>query len=541
VLPKNEDADPKAPETPKSITAVTIPADLPAPIDQALQDGQLKPNVETTVPESKKESILPNNGEASVEENKTPQSTPTAVKPSNPVTESSDVSLPSASFSLNNSNTALHLTYINNPNQERKNSTSLARHSQFLLQKQFFAYISQPKILLLASSWDWFTNSDFVSLGSLLSLFNKSNPQQKKGRLSARPLQSSLQENKVDQPINLNQNLAFTSSVLSTSSNNTPPIAPTLSAPVSQKQREITTSTFSDLYFEMLKTAMRNVDIIDARISKAFDGIAASTTSAAVASTAAVAAVAFTAATAKEDPKNLTGKWIIKNGTAQTSALIATNAFNHIKDVKVDVSDEWIYITTPDYRNENEVKSIYSILFNKQIPPENIQGYQRNLEASSELKFLEEKHEFINPVFLYNKNGPITKYGSLVKSIDKISSRWKSNTLTSDKNTILNDFLKFYHQSISTSDPHHLPENITIIRSWVDRYEKANRISPFKTLAEQRRTGCLSIFNPTNTDSIKFFENMISKEKHQELKSIIKGDDMRVNTIAFQYIGLKGG
>lgn len=227
------------------------------------------------------------------------------------------------------------------------------------------------------------------------------------------------------------------------------------------------------------------------------------------------------------------GKWVIKypKGSAELNQmshqLIGALKKNKIFNFKVsspadEFDNQLICVYTLNYQDEKEIQATYQTLIQMGIPQENIMGYKRDIETTldSRNKFPFNKRE---DIYLYDNDAKITKNGSIIRSIDYILTRKDliKSTFTADKKEILNNFWEVYHRYISNKD-NQLLSNIDIIKAWVAQYKFDNNgANPFDTLSQQRYTGCGSIFNPTDTDSIKLFKGLVGKEKVTELQTLI--------------------
>lgn len=185
-----------------------------------------------------------------------------------------------------------------------------------------------------------------------------------------------------------------------------------------------------------------------------------------------------------------------------------------------------LYFYTSDYKNEKQVKSAYARIKGENIPSKKIVGYLREIEAKKEG---ENAQHNLN-VFMYDGQGKLTPYGMIIQRIEKVSSTWKDNDLTSKKVEILENFREYYYKHSKAGE--NIP-TIQIITKWVAEY-KANHqdSSPLVALGLGRLNDCrismfngMSIFNKAgNTESLQLFEKITLPTDKAELKKLMDNE-----------------
>lgn len=111
------------------------------------------------------------------------------------------------------------------------------------------------------------------------------------------------------------------------------------------------------------------------------------------------------------------GRWVIQAGPDEYTR-ISDNPFNGIPGLmQVERTAKEMHFYTPNYEDEEKVKSTYAAIKKVGIPPERILGYQREIDAKKE----EGKAEQTPNFFMYDSNGKLTPYGEIIQRINQVS------------------------------------------------------------------------------------------------------------------------
>jgi hypothetical protein len=115
---------------------------------------------------------------------------------------------------------------------------------------------------------------------------------------------------------------------------------------------------------------------------------------------------------------------------------------------------------------------------------------------------------------------------TLKRAIADIVQRFKRTSphLTQVKERVLNDFFAFYE--LHSEKPQYV-KRTTLLLAWAKHYQQLHQVNPFSLLHQQRRKGCLSIFNPSTTDSIKLMYRFLGEEEIPgDLKQLMREKEM---------------
>lgn len=114
------------------------------------------------------------------------------------------------------------------------------------------------------------------------------------------------------------------------------------------------------------------------------------------------------------------------------------------------------------------------------------------------------------------KNKTFLNDYEIVSDINKIKSSFKDSPITQNKIAIFDSFLEFYNINKSR-----IFSRSQLVEAWVMTLHD----NPFEILAKHRRTGFLSIFNPSKTASMDFFEKFLKGEGVSAvLERFLKGE-----------------
>lgn len=114
------------------------------------------------------------------------------------------------------------------------------------------------------------------------------------------------------------------------------------------------------------------------------------------------------------------------------------------------------------------------------------------------------------------KNKTFLNDNEIVSDINKIKTDFKDSPITKSKIAIFDSFLEFYN-----SHKAKIFSRSQLVQAWVMTLPD----NPFEILARHRRTGFLSIFNPSKTASMDFFEKFLKGEVvSPALGRLLKGE-----------------